>query len=273
MSNTVIEQLAKQIVQGKVILFVGAGVSASVGMPTWRDMINKMAEDLKFDPSEFSGFGDYLQLASFYKSKTGSIDPILDWLKVKAKEVQPAVQESVILESIAKLGFKKIYTTNYDKILERSFHLHNTKHKTIRGIADLSDTSDGTQIIKFHGDFDRKSQIVMTETDYFDRFDFNHPFDIKFRSDSIGSSILFIGYSFSDVNIRYLIYRLNKLWEIHKETKKLKSYIFLSECNPVKQVILNDYGIIPIFGEGENVALDLENFLKSLLEEVKKISK
>ncbi len=268
MSSIETKQLAKQIVQGKVILFVGAGVSASVGMPTWRDMIDKMAEDLKFDPAEFSGFGDYLQLASFYKSKIGSIDPILNWLKIRAKEIQPAIHESRILENIARIGFRKIYTTNYDKILERSFYLHNAKHKTIRGIADLSDLSEGTQIIKFHGDFDRKSQIVITETDYFDRFDFNHPFDIKFRSDSIGNSILFIGYSFSDVNIRYLIYRLNKIWESHKETKKLKSYIFLSECNPVKQVILNDYGIVPIFGQGKDFSKDLENFLDSLLKEV-----
>jgi hypothetical protein len=37
-----------------------------------------MAVDLEFDSNEFSGFGDFLQLASFYKSKIGSIDPILE---------------------------------------------------------------------------------------------------------------------------------------------------------------------------------------------------
>jgi NAD-dependent SIR2 family protein deacetylase len=40
MINTLeIKQLANQFVQEEVILFVGTGVSASVGMPTWRDMI------------------------------------------------------------------------------------------------------------------------------------------------------------------------------------------------------------------------------------------
>ena len=271
MLNNEIKELAKLINQGKVILFVGAGVSASVGMPTWKSMINRMAEDLGFEPDEFSSFSDYLQLASYYKAKVGSIDPILEWLKACAKEVQPSIEESKILSTIPKIGFRKIYTTNFDKILERAFYINKVRHKTIRGFADLNDISIGTQIIKFHGDFERKSQIVLTETDYFDRFDFNHPFDIKLRSDSIGNSILFIGYSFSDVNIRYLIYRLNKLWENHKVTNSLKSYIFLSECNPVKHVILKDYGIHPIFGEGKNFTQDLENFLGSLLEEVEAI--
>lgn len=38
------------------------------------------------------------------------------------------------------------------------------------------------------------------------------PLDIKLRADALGKSILFIGYSLTDINIRYLLYKLHIQW-------------------------------------------------------------
>ena len=66
-----------------------------------------------------------------------------------------------------------------------------------------------TQIIKFHGDFDDDSSLVLTESSFFIALDFESPLDIKLRSDSLEKSLLFIGYSLSDINIRYMLYKLH----------------------------------------------------------------
>lgn len=46
-------------------------------------------------------------------------------------------------------------------------------------------------IVKFHGDFDDDASLVLTESDYFERLDFDTPLDSKFQADVLGRSILF----------------------------------------------------------------------------------
>jgi hypothetical protein len=68
-----------------------------------------------------------------------------------------------------------------------------------------------TQIVKFHGTFDDDESLVLTESSYFDRLEFESALDIKLRADMLGKCLLFVGYSLSDINIRYMLYKLHKL--------------------------------------------------------------
>ena len=63
------DQLIKEYKKGKLILFVGAGVSANLGLPTWSELIGKLASDLDYDPDVFGTYGDFLALAEYYKKK------------------------------------------------------------------------------------------------------------------------------------------------------------------------------------------------------------
>ena len=113
------------------------------------------------------------------------------------------IKSSKIYEAIANLDFPLIYTTNYDHCLETALNCWGKKYKKIVDVDDLVNLdSDTTQIVKFHGDTISDESIVLTESSYFKRLDFESPLDIKLRSDMLGKSILFIGYSLSDINIR-----------------------------------------------------------------------
>ena len=61
---------------GKPILFVGAGVSANLGLPSWGALIDHIADDLGYDPKIFSTYGTHLALAEFYKKKKGGLGPL-----------------------------------------------------------------------------------------------------------------------------------------------------------------------------------------------------
>src|SRR3954463_15916107 len=89
-----------------------------------------------------------------------------------------------------------------------------------------------TQIVKFHGDFDDDGSLVITETDYFNRLAFDAPLDVKFRSDALGKTVLFIGYSMTDLNIRLLLHKLWRTWQVSGyERDRPKSFVFMARGN------------------------------------------
>jgi hypothetical protein len=125
-----------------------------------------------------------------------------------------------------------------------------------------------TQIVKLHGDFEDDSSLVLTETSYFERLAFESPLDIKLRSDSIGRPILFIGYGFSDVNIRYLQYKLDRMWsDSAYSASRPRSFMFLARPNPVRETILDRRGILPVVSEFDDPSKGLAAFMKSLVRE------
>lgn len=261
-----IESLKKSIKSQNTILFVGAGVSATLGLPTWTQLISHIASELDYDDVLFKQYGDSLTLAEYYVIAKGRIGELRSWMDRNWDISQDRIKASPIYESIAKLNFPLIYTTNYDHCLETALDSWQKPYKRIVDVDDLVDLDSATtQIIKFHGDTISDESIVLTESSYFKRLDFESPLDIKLRSDMLGKSILFLGYSLSDINIRLLIYKLDQLWKTSNVHKRPASYIFLPTPNPIQETILQSRGIHTIVGDDLDKTKSMEKFLTSLL--------
>lgn len=260
-------ELKKAIHEKNLILFVGAGVSMNLKLPSWNDLINHIALELNYDSDVFHTLGDYLTLAEYYEIEKTNLGPLRSWMDRKWHDGSIDISKSKIHESIVKLDPSIIYTTNYDRWIESAYEHYGKKYKKIVNAGDLVNLKhDHTQIIKFHGDFDDDSSIVLTESSYFERLNFESPLDIKFRSDILGKSILFIGYSLSDINLRLLFYKLNKMWEAMPAShNRPRSYIFLGKPNAIQEAVLRKRFINPIISESDNIEVGLENFLENLL--------
>jgi hypothetical protein len=61
---------------GKLIPFVGAGLSQRFSLPFWSDLIGTIAEELVYDPDVFNCNGTKEQLAEYYVATKGSIGPL-----------------------------------------------------------------------------------------------------------------------------------------------------------------------------------------------------
>lgn len=262
-------KLKELIKKGDVILFVGSGISANLGLPTWGELIGKLAEDLEYDKRIFSNYGDSLALAEFYQIEKQGMSELELWMKKNWNIADEKIKESKIHQLLIKLNFPIIYTTNYDHCLEKAFELSGKKIKKIVDIDDLIGIkTNDLQIIKFHGDIDKKGSLVLAEADYFDRLNFESPLDIKLRADMLGKSILFLGYSLTDINIRLLIYKLDQLWlkGSQKNDIRPKLYIFLPNPNPIQEAIFKKRGIIPIIGEELKKDESMLSLLNQLVE-------
>lgn len=261
------EQLISSFKQGNVILFVGAGVSMNLGLPSWNALIDKIAQDLDYDPEIYKTFGDFYALAEYYRIKKGSIGSLRSWMDRKWHSSDIKIETSNVHKLIAKAEFPIIYTTNYDRWLEHAFDFYKKPYTKIASVADLTKLkANKTQIVKFHGDFDDDKSIVFDETSYFERLEFETPLDIKLRSDVLGKSVLFIGYGLADVNLRFLFYKLSKLWKLNNNGEaQPRSYIFSPRPNPVQEAILDQWGISMLSSQIEDPGEALKKFLENFV--------
>lgn len=269
-TNQHIHEIKELIEADKLILFIGAGVSKPLELPDWNELIGQLAKELGYnDPKVFALYGDNLTLAEYYKiakNPSGSSTPLTDWMKKNLTIDKVRIESSAIHKEIAKLRCSIVYTTNYEEALEEAFAAEGRKHQKIAKIEDLASIpADAIQIVKFHGDMNDEESIVLAERDYFERLNFDTPLDIKLRADMLTKSILFLGYSMSDINIRLLSHKLDRLWkESRNADKRPKSYIFMAQPNPIQEKIFQARGITPIVGEDADPTASLQQFLHAL---------
>lgn len=260
--ETLPEDLKKLHLDKRLILFVGARVSVNLGLPSWSQLIDEIALQLEYDPDIYRTFGNDYSLAEYYRINKKSIGSLRSYLDVHWHSADIKIEESKIHEYIVKSNFKIIYTTNYDRWIEKAFTHWEKEFVKIKNVSDILDIDEEkTQIIKFHGDFDDDSSIVIDESGYYERLDFETPLDIKLRSDTLGKSVLFIGYSLNDINMRVLFFKLAKLWKNSANSEQPTSFIFMNRYNPVQEAILGQWGIKMLYPENTDPGQSLEKFL------------
>lgn len=264
--NDIYNEIKEKLKSNNIILFIGAGVPATLQLPTWGQLIDAMAQLLEYEPPVFKELGDYLSLAEFFSLKEGNLTKLQLWMSENCTVSDEKIKNSDIYNTITSMNCKLIYTTNYDHTLESAFKLKEKPVKRIVSVSDLVGISDSdTLLVKFHGDMEYKESIVVSESNYFKRLNFESALDIRLRSDMLGKSILFIGYSLSDINIRFLLYKLDQLWkESNTSDVRPKSYIFLAKPDHIQDKILGNRGITPIFGTSLDETESLKDFLKQI---------
>jgi hypothetical protein len=177
-----------------------------------------------------------------------------------------ALRDSRLYSLIFELDFPLIYTTNYDHLLERVHALRGRRFNKVVSARHLAEADPAlTTIVKFHGDIDDPGSLVIAETDYFRRLALEEPLDVTLLADALGRPVLFLGYSFSDVNLRLMLYRMRSVWRNSGDALlQPRSYIFMSRPNAAEERVLDSWGITPIVGVDSDESAALEAFLERL---------
>lgn len=246
-SNGTVELLRKDFQSKLVIPFVGSGASYSSNLPSWSALIRQIAAKAGFDADVFASQGTFPQLFDYYFS----VSPDKTFQKYVAKlsteftRASVAFAPSPMHEELTRLPVDTIYTTNYDDLIERAYEMMGRSAAAIITYSDLaSRPPDGTvQVVKYHGDFSIPESLVLTERQYFERMSLDTAMDVRLRADALGRSLLFIGYSLTDVNVRYLLYRLNKERLSNSDgayarADGRRSYIVSSSIGEVQKAVL-----------------------------------
>jgi hypothetical protein len=253
----------------RALLFVGAGVSANLGIPSWSELSSQMATQLGLDPEEYRKLGDDQTLAEYFALKSGSLDALTRWMDQKwHRGAASKVRRSRIHRLIVDLGFPVIYTTNYDRYLELAHEAQGRPCTTVTTIAELANASAvHPQIVKLHGDL-KNSPMVLTESSHFERLTLDSALDLKLQADLLSRTTLFIGYSVSDISIRYLLFRLHKLWlNAPSHAVRPGAYVFLGQRNIVQETVLASWGITPLVSGADHAGQGLQGLLSDLIRQ------
>lgn len=105
-----VDEIASEIVRGKAVLFVGAGLSVGVGLPSWKDLSLELATEIGCSTTLSP-----LDIAQYYENEKGR-HALHEKLRSKFKE--GAVSYGENHRKLVSLGFRTIITTNYDRLLE-----------------------------------------------------------------------------------------------------------------------------------------------------------
>jgi hypothetical protein len=205
-------------------------ISRNLGLPDFRKLVQYIASQMGVSVSRL-GVSDYAVIAEAYLVKNGKLGALRSWMDTTWHPSHIQIEKSQLHSLIVDLDFPIIYTTNYDRWLEKAFEKRGKLFHKIANMADLAAAPDDqTHIIKFHGDFEDDESLVLTEASYFQRMIFESPLDIRLRSDCLARPILFVGYSLQDVNTRYLLFRLQELWRTSAfADQRPLSYIVMTE--------------------------------------------
>jgi len=253
------DELVELIAERRVIPFVGSGFSACLGVPTWDELLAKVSAKIEgalpYEEIRAYTNGDPLQAAEYLFLKSyRRMGPIRHAIEQSLQSGTAPVLSGPHVE-LVNLGCPQIYTTNYDDYIEDTFRVLDLPVNVITLPRDVATArNDVTQIVKYHGDLRHDDTLVLTESSYYRRLDFESPMDLKFRSDLLGKAVIFMGYSFRDINIRIIWFKLMQMMKDIPEEDRLQSYIVRIDPNPVLQDLDHSVGLKTIVLDEEATA-------------------
>ncbi len=235
--------------RNKLIVFVGSGVSCNVeGMPSWKDLILKMAKCVgytKCENCEYKSEDCQLTCKFRFDFTPDEYLKIPQYLYNFDEELYKTILKNAISSNpidapmsaaIFNINPKHIITTNYDRLLETSKNFFRNQYEIIIKDADLLFAQKDKYIIKMHGDILDLDTIVLKEDDYLFYSQKHNLIETFVKSLLVDHTILFLGYSLADYNIKLILSWINYM---RSQSKALDSH-------KIGYIVLDDVNIAPI---------------------------
>lgn len=208
-----VEDFMKEVRADNAAIFAGAGLSVPAGFVDWKGLLKPLAAELDLNIEHET---DLIALAQFHVNANG----------MNRHQLTQAVMDALGVPSVptrnhkllASLPISTYWTTNYDRLIETSLtdggKVADVKH-SVKQLANTRSRRDAV-VYKMHGDVDHSQDAVLTKDDY-EKYHRSHgAFVNALSGDLIAKTFLFVGFSFSDPNLDYVLSRIRVSFEQHQ---------------------------------------------------------
>jgi len=241
--------IKKAAENGKLVLFVGAGASMLLGMPSWKQLADSVLKNLRSkglinyaELNQLKILDPKKQLSIAYTLADKNIDLDLPHYLTRTKD-------SKIYSYLNAIGSVYV-TTNYDHELfpESREISSNQLNQTVERVSDPNDfntailKTPGT-VIHLHGDIGTPGKMIVTTRDYLSHYD--HENVISFLGKLFDEyTVLFVGYGLEEAEILEHILRRGKARKKDNQNDELKRYTiqgFFESEQPLYEKLVTYY--------------------------------
>jgi len=196
-----INKIVESIEKSNCVFFIGAGISASCGLPSGNDLSKNIAEELSIPIKK----RNLPEIAEIYETEFNKND-LVELLK-KNIEIDIPDEKLSVYKIIKTLPINIILTTNYDDLLQK---LSNDYIVINRNSAIWKIDERSKNIIKIHGDLNFTDDLIITESDFF-KYEDRYPNILSYLKYIFSSKlIVFLGFGFRDLNTTSILFWVNK---------------------------------------------------------------
>lgn len=199
------KELANIALKGNLVLFVGAGVSKNSKLPDWTELLQRLLTSWP-EGQEFIHSTSPLKLLETYVEKffDGNPAPLKQKIAGILSESEEKSSLSGIHNQIARIPFSRIYTTNYDTLLNKVFTSANGVF-TDEHFADFIPEREKLDIIYLHGCIKQALGMRVTWKDFHNFWRSKEFLRNRLELDLHDKTFLFLGYSFRDPHLEDLL--------------------------------------------------------------------
>lgn len=211
--DSFIRKFAKEVKENNAAIFAGAGLSVAAGFVDWKTLLKPITEELGLDVAKEDNL---VSVAQYHCNERAQNRHELNQLLLDAFSKTSELTENHRI--LARLPISTYWTTNYDKLIERSLdaiHKVPDVKYTNEHLATTRPKRDAI-VYKMHGDVDHPDKAVLTKDDY-EKYHVKHaPFITALSGDLVSKTFLFLGFSFTDPNIDYILSRIRTTYTQHQ---------------------------------------------------------
>jgi Sir2- and TIR-associating SLOG family/SIR2-like domain len=230
-ANDFVIKFLKELRENNAAVFIGAGLSKAAGYVDWQGLLSDIAKNLGLDSTKET---DLVALAQYHLNSNATNRHHLSQLLID--EFSDLKEPTTNHEILARLPIRTYWTTNYDRLIEKALEASGKRVDSKYTKEQLATTRRGRDAIvyKMHGDIEHPDKAVLSKDDY-ERYHQTHgPFIAALSGDLVEKTFLFLGFSFTDPNLDFILSRIRATFTQHqrqhycvtrKRTKRAKESV------------------------------------------------
>jgi hypothetical protein len=207
-----VDSFSQAISDRNAAVFAGAGLSIPAGMVNWKALMKAIAHDVGLDVAKED---DLVALAQYHVNRVGVRHKINQALVTEFSERAKSTTNHGLL---ASLPIRTYWTTNFDHLIEEALRAVGKKPDVKSRTQNLAITAHLRDCIvyKMHGDVDHPDEAVITKDDYETYQTKRQLFSTALQGDLVSKTFLFVGFSFNDPNLNYILGRIRILLGVNQ---------------------------------------------------------
>lgn len=216
--DVMIKKYCEALDEGRAAIFAGAGLSVSAGYVNWAGLLKNVADELNIKIEKHTNL---VELAQYYVNETRSTHELSSAILNKfPSSTAPTTNHKIL----ASLPIDVFWTTNFDKLIENALKEADKVYdvKSLPESLTISKKESQVTVYKMHGDVDNPDKTILTRDQFESYPDTHKAYLTNFSYDLSNRTFLFLGLSFDDPNLQYVLKYARNLYH---ENQRVHYYI------------------------------------------------